>query len=189
MRQRLRSSLTYANVMATLAVFLVLGGGTAVALNGSNTVQSDDLGPGAQVKAPDVAANAVNSADVVNESLTSADIKNGQVTRLDQAQNQTTDWALIDLSQKQIIRSSPGVAVTDGGQSYAWVNFHHDVSGRPIVATAQFGAEGVVTANLCGSTASEEDVNCLVGNDHNHVYVDMFPTDATDTVYVAVLPK
>jgi K+-transporting ATPase A subunit len=30
MRQRLRSQLTYANVMATLAVFLVLGGGTAL---------------------------------------------------------------------------------------------------------------------------------------------------------------
>jgi hypothetical protein len=37
-RQRIRPRLTYANVMATLAVFLVLSGGTAVALNGSNTV-------------------------------------------------------------------------------------------------------------------------------------------------------
>jgi hypothetical protein len=74
--RRIRSHLTYANVMATLAVFIALGGGTAVALNGSNTVQSDDLGPGAQVKAPDVADNAVNSADVTTESLTGADIKN-----------------------------------------------------------------------------------------------------------------
>jgi hypothetical protein len=75
MRQ-VRSHLTYANVMATIAVFLVLGGGTAVALNGTNTVQSDDLGPGAQVKAPDVANNAVGSPDVINESLTGQDIKN-----------------------------------------------------------------------------------------------------------------
>ena len=42
-------------------------------MNGQNTVQSDDLGPGAQVKAPDVAANAVNGSDVVNDSLTGAD--------------------------------------------------------------------------------------------------------------------
>jgi hypothetical protein len=68
--------LTYANVISTLCLFLLLGGGTAVALNGSNTVQSDDLGPGAQVKAADVADNAINSKDVVNESLTGADIKN-----------------------------------------------------------------------------------------------------------------
>jgi hypothetical protein len=135
------------------------------------------------------AASKIGTNDIKKNAVRSKHIKNGQVKRLDQAQNQTTDWALIDLSQKQIIRSSPGVTVADGGQSYAWVNFHHDVSGRPIVATAQFGAEGVATANLCGSSASEEDDPCLVGNNHNHVYVDMFPTDATDTVYVAVLPK
>ena len=55
----IRSHLTYANAMATLAVFLVLGGGTAAALSGSNTVQSDDIGPGAQVKAADIAASAL----------------------------------------------------------------------------------------------------------------------------------
>ena len=33
--RRIRDHLTYANVMATLAVFLVLSGGTAVALNGA----------------------------------------------------------------------------------------------------------------------------------------------------------
>jgi hypothetical protein len=73
--RRIRSQLTYANVMATIAVFIALGGGTtAVALSGQNTVQSDDLGPGAQVKAPDVANNAVNSADVASNSLTGLDI-------------------------------------------------------------------------------------------------------------------
>jgi hypothetical protein len=75
MRQWIRSHLTYANVMATIAVFIALGGGTtAVALNGSNTVQSDDLGPGAQVKTADVADNAVKGTDVANNSLTGADI-------------------------------------------------------------------------------------------------------------------
>jgi hypothetical protein len=58
-----------AMVVACIALFVALGG-SAVALNGSNTVQSDDLGPGAQVKAPDVADNAVVSSD----------IKNGQVS-------------------------------------------------------------------------------------------------------------
>jgi hypothetical protein len=74
--RRIRPHLTYSNVMVTILAFIVLTGGTAVALTGSNTVQSDDLGPGAQVKAPDVDANAINSPDVVNESLTGADIKN-----------------------------------------------------------------------------------------------------------------
>ena len=69
MRQRLRYHLTYANVMATLAVFLVLSGGTAVALTGSNTVQSDDLGPGAQVAAADIQANAVRSTHIFDHSV------------------------------------------------------------------------------------------------------------------------
>lgn len=44
MRERVRSHLTYANVMATLAVFLVLGGGTAL---GAFVVSSNSqIGPG-----------------------------------------------------------------------------------------------------------------------------------------------
>ena len=70
----IRRHLTYSNVMVTILVFMVLGGGSAVALSGVNTVQSDDLGPGAQVKAPDVAANAINGSDVVDDSLGGADI-------------------------------------------------------------------------------------------------------------------
>jgi hypothetical protein len=62
-----------AMVVACIALFVALGGG-AYALSGSNTVQSDDLGPGAQVKAPDVADNAVNGADVQNGSLRQADL-------------------------------------------------------------------------------------------------------------------
>jgi hypothetical protein len=75
--RRIRDHLTYANVMATLAVFLVLGGGSAVALSGQNTVQSDDLGPGAQVKAADVAANAVSGAKIVDGSVGGADLAAG----------------------------------------------------------------------------------------------------------------
>jgi hypothetical protein len=80
MRQGLRSHLTYANVMVTILAFLVLSGGTAVALSGSNTVQSDDLGPGAQVQAADVAANAVNGQDVADNSLGGADILESSLT-------------------------------------------------------------------------------------------------------------
>src|SRR5262245_58257866 len=51
--RRIRSRLTYANVISTLALFLVLAGGSAVALNGSNTVFSDDIVNG-QVKTQDL---------------------------------------------------------------------------------------------------------------------------------------
>ena len=60
-------------IVALIALFVGLGG-SAAALSGSNTVQSDDLGPGSQVTAPDVAANAVNGSDVVDNSLAGADV-------------------------------------------------------------------------------------------------------------------
>jgi hypothetical protein len=52
MLARIRSRLTYSNVLVTVLVFLVLGGGSAVALSGTNTVFSDDIAPN-QVKGVD----------------------------------------------------------------------------------------------------------------------------------------
>jgi hypothetical protein len=73
MRQRIRSHLTYANVTTTILLFLVLGGGSAYALSGSNTVFSDDI-VNAQVKAPDLAPNAVNGTNILNGSLHAVDV-------------------------------------------------------------------------------------------------------------------
>lgn len=50
---RIRDRLSYGNVIATLALFLALGGGTAIALNGTNTVDSGDIING-QVRGVDV---------------------------------------------------------------------------------------------------------------------------------------
>jgi hypothetical protein len=75
--RRIRSHLTYANVISSLCLFLLLSGGTAVALSGTDTVQSDDLGPGAQVKAVDLAANSVSSLKVANGSLNDEDVGQG----------------------------------------------------------------------------------------------------------------
>jgi hypothetical protein len=71
---------SHATVVAYVALFVALTGGTtAVALSGSNTVQSDDLGPGAQVKAEDVAANAVDGQDVKDLTFQPLTLKNGWI--------------------------------------------------------------------------------------------------------------
>jgi hypothetical protein len=69
MLAKLRSRLTYANVMATLGVFIALGG-TAYAVN---TVNSSDIVDG-QVKSVDVGDAEIKSADVKDESLTTFDV-------------------------------------------------------------------------------------------------------------------
>ena len=65
MRQWLRSHLTYANVLATIAVFIALGGGTAIALNGT-TGQSDDLGPTPAPRTTEAVAAAADQLDAMH---------------------------------------------------------------------------------------------------------------------------
>lgn len=65
MIRRVRSHLTYANVVATLCLALVLGGGVAYA---ANTVFSSDIVNG-EVKSVDIADNGVTGADVDESSL------------------------------------------------------------------------------------------------------------------------
>jgi hypothetical protein len=73
MFSKLGQRLTYANIVSTLALFLVLTGGTAVALSGSNTVFSDDITDG-EVRRSDVAGGAIAGGKVVDDSLTSDDV-------------------------------------------------------------------------------------------------------------------
>jgi hypothetical protein len=89
MRQWIRSHLTYANVMATIAVFLVLSGGTAVALSGSNTVFTDDIVNG-EVKVTDIGQGAVMTDEIANGQVRAADIGDGEVKSADIANGQVT---------------------------------------------------------------------------------------------------
>jgi hypothetical protein len=93
------------NVVGYVALFLVVTGGTAQALNGSNTVFSDDivnrevktadLGLGAVI-ANRLAPNSVRTGRVVDESLTGDDI--GNLTGADVA-NDSLTGAQINESQ------------------------------------------------------------------------------------------
>ena len=65
---------SHTTVVAYLSLFLVLTGGTAVALSGSNTVFSDDITNG-EVKTSDIAEQAVGTGKVKDSSLTGQDIK------------------------------------------------------------------------------------------------------------------
>lgn len=68
--RRLRPHLTYANVISTLCLILVLGGGAAYA---ANTIGSDDVIDNS-LQSVDLKDNQVKSADVRRDSLSGADI-------------------------------------------------------------------------------------------------------------------
>jgi hypothetical protein len=81
----IRQHLTFANVASAIALFVALGGGTAVALSGTNTVFTDDIAndtqpasggnPAGGLVAADLRPNSVGTSEVTNESLTGQDIK------------------------------------------------------------------------------------------------------------------
>jgi hypothetical protein len=101
MRQWLRSHLTYANVISTLCLFLLLGGGTAVALSGSNTVFSDDIVDnqvysadvrndalaGGGLGAGDLRPGSVGTSEIADNSISSSDIPLGAILSSDIAAN------------------------------------------------------------------------------------------------------
>ncbi len=102
------SRLTYANVVATLALVLAVGGGVAYA---ADTVFSDDIVDG-EVKAQDIATNAVRSAK----------IGAGQVRGVDVAANGLTgdniDESTLDNSVFSKAVSAIGSCTADVHGSY-----------------------------------------------------------------------
>ena len=148
MLHRLRRRLTYANVMSTLAVFFAFAGGTAVALDGSNTVFGDDivdnqvssadvrddnLGFGG-LAAKDLGPNSVGSSEIANGSVNGFDVENGSVQGID-----ITDDSLTgdDIDAGSVLGGDIGDGTLndeDVGQG-TFVNFAADI--------------GLVPANTC----------------------------------------
>ena len=76
---RITSRLTYANVMASLAMFIALGGSSYAAVKLSkNSVKSPHIKNG-QVKNADLGGNAVTTNKVKDGTLLSTDFKPGQL--------------------------------------------------------------------------------------------------------------
>lgn len=78
---RIRTRLTYANVMASIAVFLVLGGASAFAATqlGKNSVGTKQLKKNAVTTAK-LKKNSVTTAKIKKNAVTTAKLKDGAIT-------------------------------------------------------------------------------------------------------------
>ncbi len=99
MRNSIRKRLTYANVMSTIAVFLVLGGGAAFAATklAKNSVGTKQIKKNA-VSTAKVKNNAINGAKFADGSLTGADVADGSLTGADVADKSIATGDLADLA-------------------------------------------------------------------------------------------
>ena len=106
--QGIRTRLTYANVIATLALFLALSGGVVYAAGtlGRNAVKSKNIAANA-VKNRNLARNAVGNKNLAKDAVTSAKVKAGTLTRTDLAANTLSGLPVADAQAASI----PNLAV------------------------------------------------------------------------------
>ena len=91
----MRSKLSYANVMATLAMFIALGGSSyaAITITGKNVKNGSLTGA-------DIKNNSLAGADVRRETLKSNDVKNGSLRALDFRSGELTQGSKGDKGDK-----------------------------------------------------------------------------------------
>ena len=161
----LRARLTYANIVATLALVIAMVGGTAYA---ANTVFSTDIVNG-EVKSADISdANGVRSADVRNDNLTggglgSVDIANDSLSGL-------------DIAESTLQNVNAG---TVGGLQVRKINFQVPFGTGPTTVLDLAGLQ--ITAE-CQTFGDVLDVKAFTSkNDASLYYTAMSASTADDT--------
>jgi hypothetical protein len=166
MDRRLIHRVSPATALATIALFVALGGTSVAAV--SLVVPRNSVGT-AQLK-----NNAVVSAKIKNGSLRGADFAAGQLPAGPVGPaGPGAKWALVR-PDGSVIAQSGGVTLTaKSGPGQYILDFGVATTGKLIIATSARANDlefrGMVSAGPCGGTP--EGSACPVGNDVNHVNV------------------
>jgi hypothetical protein len=197
--KQIRKRLTYANVMSSIAVFLVIGGATAFAALGKNTVGTKQL-----------KTNAVTTAKIKKEAITGAKIKKGTITgaslnlgtlgTVPSATSATSAanaeklgglapsafqprirWALVSPTAV-ILRQSGGITAVDLGGGLYQLDFGANVSNSGLTGnTVDNGtAGGPLSLMSCADSSASGFGSCLGGVNPN--IVKIVTTNAAGTI-------
>jgi hypothetical protein len=137
--KRTRERLSYANVAATLALFLAMAGGTAIAAN--------------QITSKDIAKDAVGGSEIKSESVKGKDVKEdtlGAVPSASVANNVL--WAVVNNPNGQpnanVVRAGQdGTSSIEGG-NVVEVEFSREVTNCVFSATRASVGTGVEQAGF-----------------------------------------
>ena len=138
---RFRPRLSYANVVSTLCLVLVVGGGVAYA---ANTVGSEDIING-QVKSVDIGTGQVQSADVRNDNLTSEDVQDNSLNTNDVGPNSLFGSDIFDgtLTSSDIGTSAVASSEVANGSLVSADIASHGIDQSRIDGTDHYGDIGV----------------------------------------------
>jgi hypothetical protein len=169
MSYRLRPRLTYANVTATLALFVALGGSSYAALQL----------PKASVGAKQLKKNAVSSPKVKPGSLLVNDFKRSQRTRLRGPQG------LPGPAGAQGTTGPPGPTYGSAGTTFAGATPSPNPEGDHASHAMTIPTGGRLYVFGRGTL----DVNCSVGGPRAGLYVDGVPVPASGMDYPEGMPS
>jgi len=119
--KQIRRRLTYANVMSSIAVFLMLGGATAFAASkiGSNQLKANSVKTGKIVKeavtTSKVKNEAIGTTKIANEAVTTAKLQNNAVTGAKVADGSLSS---ADLASGTLTPTCPGGTVSSQGACF-----------------------------------------------------------------------
>jgi hypothetical protein len=167
--KQIRKRLTYANVVSSIALFLVLGGATALAAGlAKNSVGSK------QIK-----KNAVTTAKIKNNAVTTGKIKNGAITgaKVNLGSLGTVpNAAHANSADSAGSAGSAGNANTVGGVGVAELDYRaEDVAPLTVV----YERAGLTLRAECGA-ADEIDVIATTSKDNASIYTTVVDTDEDD---------
>lgn len=181
----LRRHLTYANVVATLALVFALGGGVVYAAGkigahgiAKNAIRSYHI-RNKQVKRPDIAGGSINSGKVSNDSLSGKDIKEASLGLVPSAQDARTVNGITERVIRSAQPSTAGLSqvvaqggltvLTSCGTTNATMQVHGGAPGdngtvfEPGAGLAQFTSATSSTVTTTTATAGYATVRRVDG--------------------------
>lgn len=163
--KQIRKRLTYANVMSSIAVFLVLGGATALAATqlAKNSVGTKQLKKNA-VTAAKIKKNAVTTAKIKNNAVTGQKVNESTLGQVPTAATATTAGSAANVNGVALIRfgerSPGGTAEKDVfNNGHLRVTFACDPAGNITVNAYTFTDHASLNSYGTSSDTNDSDFN------------------------------
>jgi hypothetical protein len=169
--KQISKRLTYANVMSSIAVFLVLGGATALAAGlAKNSVGSK------QIK-----KNAVTTAKIKNNAVTTAKIKNGAVTGAKVNAGSLGTVPNASHADSANTANSAGTAGNVNGQTVHKINFRTTSDSGTVGPVTVLNANGFAINVTC--TNGQATVEGTTSKNDSSVYIKVFDSSTTSEFF------
>ena len=167
--KQLSKRLTYANVMSSIAVFLVLGGATAFAAKkiGSNEIKGNSITTGKlkkeAVTTSKIKKNAISTAKIQNDAVTGDKVKESTLGQVPSAANATN-------------ATNAGNATTVNGIFATKINYGaNSVSGSQEI----FNRAGLVLSAQC-EAGDNIAINATTSKANSSIYTSVVDTDSNN---------